>query len=193
MKIIFATGNNGKVIEVKKLFENTNYEIISLKDIGDNTEIVEDADTFEGNALIKAKTVYKEYKIPVIADDSGLMVKQLNGDPGVFSARYAGENCTYEDNNNKLLAELKNLPEPHLAKFVCAAVYYDGKNTHSVFGEFNGEIIKEKKGDKGFGYDPVFRPQGFDLTLAEMDVEEKNKISHRAIAFEKLKKIMCPA
>jgi len=193
MKIIFATGNNGKVIEVKKLFENTNYEIISLKDIGDNTEIVEDTDTFEGNALIKAKTVYKEYKIPVIADDSGLMVKQLNGDPGVFSARYAGENCTYEDNNNKLLAELKNLPEPHLAKFVCAAVYYDGKNTHSVFGEFNGEIIKEKKGDKGFGYDPVFRPQGFDLTLAEMDVEEKNKISHRAIAFEKLKKIMCPA
>ncbi|MFA8342227.1 MAG: RdgB/HAM1 family non-canonical purine NTP pyrophosphatase [Rhodothermaceae bacterium] len=193
MKVIFATGNNGKAIEVKKLFENTEYEIVSLKDIGDNTEIIEDADTFEGNALIKAKVIYEKYKTPVIADDSGLMVEQLNNEPGVFSARYAGENCTYDDNNNKLLSELKNFPEPHPAKFVCAAVYYDGNTTHSLFGEFKGEIVMEKRGEKGFGYDPVFKPEGYEVTLAEMDLEEKNKISHRAIAFEKLKEKMCPA
>lgn len=193
MKVIFATGNNGKAIEVKKLFENTEYEIVSLKDIGDNTEIIEDADTFEGNALIKAKVIYEKYKTPVIADDSGLMVEQLNNEPGVFSARYAGENCTYDDNNNKLLSELKNYPEPHPAKFVCAAVYYDGNTTHSLFGEFMGKIVMEKRGEKGFGYDPVFKPEGYEVTLAEMDLEEKNKISHRAIAFEKLKEKMCPA
>lgn len=191
-KVIFATGNNGKAIEVKELFKDTDYEIFSLKEIGDHSEIIEDADTFEGNAIIKAKAIYEKYKTPVIADDSGLIVDQLNGEPGVYSARYAGENCTYEDNNNKLLKELKNFPEPHNAKFVCSAVYYDGTEINSVFGEFKGEIISEKKGVNGFGYDPVFKPVGFEITLAEMDLEEKNKISHRAIAFMKLKKMMCP-
>lgn len=190
MKVIFATGNNGKAVEVKNLFSDTKYEIVSLKDIGDNSEIIEDADTFEGNALIKARAIYEKYKTPVIADDSGLIVEQLNGEPGVYSARYAGENCTYDDNNNKLLKELKNFPEPHLAKFVCAAVYFDGENIHSIFGEFNGEIVSEKRGTNGFGYDPIFRPEGNDLTLAEMQLEDKNKISHRAKAFQKLKQLM---
>ncbi len=187
-KIIFATGNEGKAKEVKQLFERTNYEIVSLVDLGDKTEIVEDASTFEDNAIKKAKTVYEVYKIPVVADDSGLVVDQLEGKPGVRSARYAGENCTYEDNNNKLLNELKDFSQPHKAKFHCTAVFYDGEELVVTEGKCEGEIINNSRGTKGFGYDPIFLPIGYDKTLAELNISEKNKLSHRAEAFNKLKK-----
>ena len=189
-KLIFATGNKGKLKEVKKIFSNTEYEIISLYDLGDVPEIIEDGDTYEANALIKAKAIYDIHKMPVIADDSGLSVEQLNGEPGVYSARYAGENCTYDDNNNKILEVLKPYPSPHKAKFVCSAVFYDGKNITRAFGELHGQIVSEFKGEHGFGYDPIFVPDGSSRTLAQYSSEEKNKISHRAIAFNGLKDLL---
>lgn len=186
MKIIFASQNTGKVREVKSIFENSNFEIISLYDLGNNIEIDETGSTFSENAVIKAKKIYDYYKEPVIADDSGLIVEQLDGRPGVYSARYAGENCTFEDNNIKVINELKEFPEPHRAKFVCTAVFYDGKNIIETVGELKGKIIKEQRGNNGFGYDPIFVPDGYDKTIAELSLEEKNKISHRAEAFNKL-------
>ena len=187
-QLLFATGNKGKLKEVQDIFADTNFEILSLYDLGDVPEIEETEDTFEGNALLKAKAIYELYKIPTIADDSGLSVDQLNGAPGVISARYAGENCTYHDNNVKLINQLKAFPQPHKAKFVSCAVYYDGKSHTTVFGEFTGRIIGEFRGTNGFGYDPIFVPDGFETTLAEMTLDVKNKISHRARAFNKMKK-----
>lgn len=186
-KLIFATGNKGKLKEVQKIFADTEFEIVSLYDLGDVPEIEENGITYAENALIKAKAIFEIHKLPVIADDSGLSVEQLNGEPGVFSARYAGENCTYDDNNKKLIKELEKFEQPHFAKFVCSAVFFNGKEVISTFGEFNGEIISEFKGEHGFGYDPIFVPQNSNRTLAEFTSEEKNKVSHRAIAFEKLK------
>lgn len=187
-QIIFATGNKGKIAEVKKIFEGTDFEIISLYDLGDVPEIIEDGDTFEVNSFIKAKAIYEIHKKPVIADDSGLEIEQLDGRPGVYAARYAGENCTYDDNNRKVISELKDFTEPHKARFVCCAVYYDGLNKEVSFGYLPGKIIKEFRGQNGFGYDPIFVPDGFEQTLSEMNIEEKNKMSHRAEAFNELKK-----
>ena len=186
-RIIFATGNKGKIREVKEIFEGSDFEIVSLSEVGEVFDIPEDGDTYEENALIKAKAVYSIYKSPVIADDSGLSVEQLQGRPGVYSARYAGENCTYDDNNRKILKELESYSQPHGAKFVSCAVYYDGGEPVYSIGELPGKIIHEFKGTNGFGYDPVFIPDGFDKTLAEMSLEEKNGLSHRAIAFRGLK------
>ena len=186
MRVVFATNNEGKLREVKNIFKDLEFEIISLKDLNFIEEIEETGSSFEENAFIKADKIFNEYRIPVIADDSGLIVDQLGGDPGVYSARYAGENVTYEDNNNKLLAELSSYSSPHLAKFLCCAVYVDLSIRISVTGELKGEILNELKGSNGFGYDPVFLPSGFKKTLAEMSLEEKNRISHRAMAFNKL-------
>lgn len=190
MKVIFATSNKGKAKEVKDLFKTTKFEIYTMSDIGDNSEIEENGLTFEENAMIKAKFIFDKYKVPVIADDSGLIVEQLNGNPGVHSARYAGDKCSYDDNNRKILYELIQFPEPHNAKFVCTAVYYDGKNSIVTNGELSGIIINEFKGNNGFGYDPIFVPENSEFTLAEMSLEEKNKISHRAKAFNNLKDMM---
>lgn len=186
MKIIFASQNKGKVKEVKAIFENSPFEIISLYDLGNNVEIDETGSTFSENAFIKAKAIYDYYREPSIADDSGLVVEQLNGRPGIFSARYAGENCTFEDNNLKVIGELSSYPEPHNAKFVCAAVFYDGKKIIETVGELKGRIIKEQRGSEGFGYDPIFIPDGYDKTIAELSFDEKNRINHRAKAFQKL-------
>lgn len=189
MKIIFATQNKGKLKEVNKIFQGTSFEIISLADIGFTEEIEETGTTFEENALLKAKYIYSRYKTPTLADDSGLMVDQLNGMPGIYSARFAGENCTYEDNMRKLLNILEEYPEPHLARFVCCAVYVDEKYKFLEYGYLEGKIIRTAKGNNGFGYDPIFQP--FELgsahTLAELSLESKNLISHRRKAFEKLK------
>ena len=189
-ELIFATGNKGKLKEVQKIFENTNFKIISLYDLGEVPEIEETGSTFEENAFIKAEAIYNIHKMPVIADDSGLAVEQLNGEPGVYSARYAGENCTYEDNNKKLIEILQQYDTPHKAKFICSAIYYDGITQIKAVGELPGEIISEYRGINGFGYDPIFLPDGFDRTLAELTLEEKNKISHRAKAFKKLKELI---
>lgn len=187
MKIIFATQNKGKAKEVKNLFKDTGIEVISLADLGDNIEIEETGTTFYDNAFIKAKAIYDIYKIPVISDDSGLVIEQLGDRPGVYSARYAGEGCSYDDNNKKVVEELKNYPHPHRAKFISQALFYNGNDTIAFIGELHGRIIDKPRGNFGFGYDPIFIPDGFAHTLAELMVEEKNTISHRGKSFEKLK------
>ena len=187
-RIIFASQNKGKVKEVVQILNGLNIEIISLADMNDQIEIIEDGDSFEANALIKAKQVYNKFKLPTIADDSGLVVDQLKGAPGIYSARYAGEDGNDKANNKKLLDELKNYPAPHIAKFVCAAVFYDGQEHHTGVGEFKGKIIDEEKGSYGFGYDPLFVPDGYSITSAEMKPGLKNSISHRFNAFNQLKK-----
>lgn len=187
MKIIFATQNKGKAGEVKALFANSPFEIISLYDLGNNIDVPETGATFQENAHIKAEAIYNIYHVPVIADDSGLAIEQLDCRPGVYSARYAGDNCTYDDNNFKVISELKNFPEPHRARFISYAVFYDGKNEVETVGELNGSIIKEPRGKNGFGYDPIFVPDGFERTISELELDEKNKISHRAKSFTQLK------
>lgn len=189
-KIIFASSNKGKITEVKNIFNGSNFQILSLLDLDDVPQIVEDGNTFRENAKKKAQIIFERYKLPTIADDSGLMVEQLNGEPGVYSARYAGEGCTYEDNNRKLLYELSGFPHPHKAKFICYAVYMDDQKYLETIGEVNGVVINEIKGKQGFGYDPVFLPDGFERTMAELSLEEKNKISHRSKAFNRLKKLL---
>lgn len=190
MKIIFASQNKGKVKEIKDIFKKSGFSIFSLYDLGSNMEPEETGETFYDNALIKAKAVYDFYKEPAFADDSGLVIEQLDGRPGVISARYAGENCTYEQNNLKVISELWNLPEPHKAKFVSTALFYDGTNFIEAVGELYGQIILEQRGTEGFGYDPIFIPDGYDKTIAELSFEEKNKISHRAKSFNKLKEML---
>ncbi len=188
IKLVFATLNINKFNEVKKIFDSALFDIIPLSNFEGTPEIIEDGLTFEENAKIKAGSIYNFLKIPVIADDSGLIVEQINGMPGVYSARYAGENATDKDNNDLLLFELMDFEKPHKAKFICSAVFFDGKNFITTDGELAGEIIDTPKGENGFGYDPVFIPEGYSKTLAELGSGEKNRISHRAIAFQKLEK-----
>jgi XTP/dITP diphosphohydrolase len=189
-EIIFASKNEGKVKEVRHILNGINAKIVSLNDVGFKREIPETADTFEGNAKIKAEAIYKKFQLPTIADDSGIVAIQLGNEPGVHSARYAGENATDEENNKKLLEKLKAFPEPHGAKFVCAAVYYSGDDFITTKGKVEGIIIKKPRGTNGFGYDPLFLPDGFDMTTAELPQEIKNKISHRFKAFDQLKKYL---
>jgi XTP/dITP diphosphohydrolase len=187
-QIIFASKNEGKVKEVRHILNGINAEILSLNDVGFKDEISETEDTFEGNAKIKAEIIFNKFKLPTIADDSGIVVLQLGSEPGVYSARYAGENATDEDNNRKLIERLKSFPEPHKGKFICSAVYYFGADFIVSMGEIVGSIMKEPRGTNGFGYDPLFLPDGYDKTTAELPPEIKNKISHRFKAFNQLKK-----
>jgi XTP/dITP diphosphohydrolase len=189
-KIIFASKNEGKVKEVRYILNGVYAEILSLNDVDYKDEIHESGKTFEENAKIKAEIIYNTFKLPTIADDSGIVAMQLGSEPGVYSARYAGENATDGDNNLKLLERLKLFPEPHKAKFICAAVYYFGADFIVAMGEIEGSIIKEPRGTNGFGYDPLFLPDGYDKTTAELPSEIKNKISHRFKAFVQLKKYL---
>lgn len=189
-KVVFASANKGKVSEVNHILDDLELNLVSLADMPEPVEIIEDGNSFEENAIIKAVKVFEKFNVPVIADDSGLVVEQLNGAPGIYSARYAGDDSSYAANNKKLLKELIKHPEPHSAKFVCAAVYYDGKESITALGEFKGRIIDEERGANGFGYDPLFIPDGYSITLAEMEPGLKNRISHRYIAFKKLKNIL---
>lgn len=186
-EIILATKNNGKLSEIREIFKEDSIKLISLTELNFIDEITEDADSFLGNALKKAKIIFNYYKKPVLADDSGLEVDILNNRPGVYSARYAGENVSYEDNNNKLISELESFVPPYNAKFVTCAVFIDSEIELYEFGYLYGEIILDKRGNNGFGYDPIFIPQGYNLTLAEMNLNEKNSISHRSKAFKGLK------
>lgn len=190
IKIVLATNNAHKVSEFKGCFnqKGIDIEIVTLKEIGFCGDIIEDADNFEGNAYIKAKAICDYTGEIAVADDSGLVVDALNGAPGVYSARYAGENSSDSDNIEKLLNELDKLGEvPRAAKFVCCicAVRPDGEKLF-VRGESAGEILKELKGEGGFGYDPVFFCPDFGKTFAQLTSEEKNSISHRGRAIEKL-------
>jgi XTP/dITP diphosphohydrolase len=187
LKVLFASKNKGKVREVKKILGEAGIEVLSLDDFENVPYVVEDKETFLDNSKKKAKEIYDKFHIPVIADDSGLAVDQLDNGPGVYSARYAGENATDRDNNEKLISELKRFPSPHRARFISVAVYYNGNDFISALGELHGKIILEPRGYNGFGYDPLFVPEGFQRTLAELSLEEKNRISHRATAFSKLR------
>jgi XTP/dITP diphosphohydrolase len=189
-KIILATTNKGKLADVKEILKDIDVHILSFLDFNDYPDVEETGKTFLENAILKAKAVFDKYKIPSIGDDSGLESFQLNGEPGIFSARYAGIDADDEKNNLKLIDKLKSFPEPHNGRFVCAASYFDGKEIKSAFGEVRGEIIKKPRGKNGFGYDPLFVPDGYNLTMAELSHEEKNKISHRLNAFKALKKYL---
>ena len=186
-RILIATTNKGKLTEIKKILSDLPFEFLSLSDFDLVPEVIEDKETFIENAKKKAKEIFDLFQIPVIADDSGLSVDQLGGKPGVYSARYSGVNSTDKKNNVKLVSELKGLPSPHKARFISVAVYYNGVEYISATGELNGDIILEPRGKNGFGYDPLFIPDGYKNTLAELTFEEKNRISHRAKAFNKLK------
>ena len=187
-KIIFASGNKGKIAEVKRILGELDIPILSLYDINFEGEIVENGNSFEENAKIKAIEIFNSYNLPTIADDSGLVVEQLNGEPGIYSARYAGIDSDDATNNIKLLENLSNKPESHRAKFVCSAVYYSGEEIYTTVGEVHGKIISKARGRNGFGYDPLFVPDGYAKTMAELDPEIKNSISHRFKAFDQLKK-----
>lgn len=182
MALVFATNNQNKLKEVKSKLKA---EILGLADIHCNEDIEETGKTFEENAFIKAKYVLDKYGYDCFADDSGLEVDALDGAPGVYSARYAGEHGNAEANMNKLLENLKGIGN-RKARFVTVICLINKENTLYFRGEINGTIINEKRGDDGFGYDPIFVPDGFNRTFAEMTLEEKNKMSHRALALEKM-------
>ena len=185
MKIVVATKNQGKLREIKAILSDEKYEIVSMSDIGIDIEVDEDADTFSGNAEKKAIEIMKACNEITLADDSGLVVDALNGAPGVYSARYAGEHGDDLQNNLLLLKNMENKTNRN-AKFVCALVlaFPDGR-TISVEGEFHGQIDYEMKGTGGFGYDVLFYLPEYGMTSAEISAEEKNKISHRSISLNK--------
>lgn len=176
MKVLFASKNKGKIREVKEILGEAGIEVLSLDDFEDVPDVIEDKETFIDNAKKKAKEIYDIFHVPVIADDSGLAVDQLNGRPGVYSARYAGENAADKENNAKLIFELKGFPSPHKARFISIAVFYNGDAYISAAGELIGEIISKARGDNGFGYDPLFIPEGYKNTLAELSLEEKTEL-----------------
>ncbi len=184
MRICFATNNVNKLIEIKSKLGEA-YDIISLSDLGHSEELSETHDTLEGNSLEKAQFIYEKYKVNCFADDTGLLVEALNGEPGVNSARYAGSGRSSEDNMQLLLEKLKGQSN-RKAKFVTVVtLMLDGK-AHQFTGEVKGVITTERSGANGFGYDPIFIPDGWHSTFAEITLEEKNKISHRSRAVEKL-------
>ncbi len=188
MKIVIATFNTGKLKEFKYLFSKSDFEILSLKDFT-TEDIDETGQSYEENAMLKAKKASEITNYPSLGDDSGLEVKLLNNDPGLFSARYSGKNSTDETNIKKLLKETKNL-ENTKAKFVSTLAFYDSQKNLELFsfGELEGEIIKEKKGDEGFGYDPIFKIKNSCQTLAEVSFKERMKISHRAKSTQEMLK-----
>ena len=193
MKIILATHNADKRKEMMAALTDLNVEILSLVDFPQVGEIVEDGETLTENAIIKAKAVFDITGIPAISDDTGLSVDALHGAPGVYSARYAGENATYDDNVEKLVDEMKNvLPENRGAQFQTIMVYIDKDTELIVDGVVKGQIANTSKGVGGFGYDPVFYIPEQEKTFAEMTIQEKNQISHRGIALRNLKGILYP-
>ena len=189
MRIVFATKNEGKVREITEMLARTDIELVSLNRFEFLPEIVEDGKTYLENALKKAKIISEFTGETVLADDSGLQVDVLGGEPGVYSARYAGEGATDEENNAKLLAKLKDIPEEkRTASFFCALVLYGQDGNYSSFeAQWQGRIIDERRGTNGFGYDPIFLASQLNKTAAELPPEIKNTISHRGQAFAKLK------
>ncbi|MGG1105659.1 XTP/dITP diphosphatase [Bacillus subtilis] len=189
---IIATHNPGKVKEFKEILEPRGYDVKSLAEIGFTEEIEETGHTFEENAILKAEAVVKAVNKMVIADDSGLSIDNLGGRPGVYSARYAGEQKDDQANIEKVLSELKGIEkEQRTARFRCAlAVSIPGEETKTVEGHVEGYIAEEPRGEYGFGYDPIFIVKDKDKTMAELTSDEKNKISHRADALKKLSKLL---
>ena len=184
MQLVFASNNPNKIKEIQQLLTNS-IQILSLESIGCYEEIPETADSIEGNAILKANYITLKYGYDCFADDTGLEVDSLDGEPGVYSARYAGEQKDANDNMNKLLENLSD-KENRKAQFkTVVALNLDGKQ-HLFTGICKGEITLEKSGNQGFGYDPIFKPEGFNETFAELSMDIKNQISHRGKATEKL-------
>jgi XTP/dITP diphosphohydrolase len=188
MKLVFATNNEHKVKEISHILDN-NITLLSLQEINILEDIPEDEPLIEGNALFKARYVYNATGLNVFADDTGLEIEALDGQPGVHSARFAGENKDSSSNIAKVLTMLKGI-ENRKARFRTVIALIFEKKEYLFEGVISGTIIEEKRGDGGFGYDPVFIPDGKKLTFAQMTLSEKNLISHRALAFEKLKEFL---
>ena len=186
MDLIFATHNRHKVSEVQAMLP-AGIHVRSLSDLGCDEDIPETADTLQGNALQKAQFVHERYHCNCFADDTGLEIDVLDGRPGVYSARYAGEGCSFDDNVRKVLAELENVPlEQRTARFrTVVALILDGR-TYFFEGKVEGLMTLERHGVEGFGYDPIFLPEGYGQTFAEMDASEKNRISHRGRAMAQM-------
>lgn len=184
MKIIFASNNKNKVQEIQNQLPEF-IQIITLEEIGCTEEIAETADTIEGNALLKANYVTEKYGLPCFADDTGLEIEALNGAPGVYSARYAGEDKNAEKNMNLVLEKMQNEPN-RKAQFKTVIALNINDQQYLFIGIITGEIRKEKTGANGFGYDPIFEPENIGKTFAEMTLEEKNKLSHRGRAVNQL-------
>lgn len=184
MRIVIATGNKDKVREINEILKGTDFEAISMKEAGVKLDIVENGTTFEENAMIKAQSVFDVLGGYVIADDSGICIDALDGRPGIYSARFCGENSTYEEKFAKIFEMLKDVPEDkRTAQFVCAiAVIRPDGSKFTVRGEVRGVLVEEPRGDNGFGYDPIFYVPEYNMTTAQMDPELKNSISHRGKA-----------
>ncbi len=191
-KIIFATGNAGKMKEIRNILSDLPVQVLSMKEVGIQTDIVEDGKTFAENAVIKARAIMQLTGEVVLADDSGLEIDYLNKEPGIYSARYMGEDTSYRIKNANLIQRLEGVPdEKRTARFVCAiaAAFPDG-TVKTTEGTIEGRIGYEEKGENGFGYDPIFYVPEFGCTTAELSEEQKNKISHRGRALTEMKEIL---
>jgi len=192
LRLVLATSNKGKVKEIKELCNE--YEVVPYSELIDEFEIIEDGDSFKNNAIIKAKAVFNalnDDNVIVIADDSGISVEQLNNQPGIYSARYAGENATDKDNLNKLVNSLKEKGlTSSKAHYTAAIAIVTKDSTQSVHGWMYGDVVTIPKGNGGFGYDPIFIPEGYNKTLGELDTTIKSKLSHRFKALKLMKLIV---
>lgn len=192
MKIVLATGNKGKIEEFKKMMPDD--EVIAFKELIGDYEVVEDKDTFQGNALKKAQEIYQKIadeNIIVISDDSGLTVPAINNEPGIYSARYAGEDSSDKENNAKLISKLneKKLEKTPAFYTACIAIVYKNQS-YTVHGWMHGNVINKQIGEGGFGYDPMFIPNGYEITLGELPYEIKKEFSHRSQALKLAKKVL---
>lgn len=191
-RLIFATGNGDKMKEIREILGDLPVEILSMKEAGVSAEVEENGTSFEENALIKARAICKLAKEMVLADDSGLEIDYLNKEPGIYSARYMGEDTSYRIKNQNLMDRLEGVPdEKRTARFVCAiaAVFPDGREL-VVRGTIEGRIGYEERGENGFGYDPIFYLPDRDISTAQLSREEKNSISHRGNALRKMKELL---
>lgn len=191
-RIIFATGNAGKMKEVREILKDLNVEVLSMKEAGIQADVEENGKTFQENAVIKAREIMKISGEVVLADDSGLEIDYLNKEPGIYSARYMGEDTSYRIKNANLIERLQGVPdEKRTARFVCAiaAAFPDG-SVETTEGTIEGRIGYEEKGENGFGYDPIFYVPEFGCTTAELTGEQKNQVSHRGKALEAMKEIL---
>ena len=187
MKVVIATHNRDKMKEIQGAIRSLGWEVISLYDFPEIREIEENGKTLEENALIKAREVFEKTGLPTISDDTGLEVDALDGAPGVYTARYAGEDCSYSDNVNKMLKEMSKVPMPNRGALFKTVMVFKDENTELIVeGVVKGKISRESRGDDGFGYDPIFYVTEYDKTFSEMTMSEKNKISHRGNAINNL-------
>ena len=186
-KLLLATGNNDKIKEIKEILNDLPVEIFTKNDFKDFPEVEEDTSTLEGNASKKALEIAQKYNMHTIADDTGFFVSALNGAPGIYAARYAGENCSYQDNRNKLLREMKDKTDRNAYFETVVAFASPDKIIAISHGKVNGKITEHEKGKGKFGYDPIFMVEDTGKTFAEMDSAQKNKVSHRARALQKMK------